>query len=167
MDITMNRNRNNTERSALNSLRFAAVLLLCLLLVCTLGGCSAGKKGKCTVRVVVDCGLALLDDDLSPEKRELLPEDGILLDVPMEVKEGESAEKIILRALKEKKMQFENEGGYFSGISNLYEGDCGEYSGWMFYVDAELSDVGAASYAVGENDVISLLYVTDYRPLFE
>lgn len=161
--MKMNGKRNNKTKHV----RYAALLLLCTLFTGCLAGCSSGKKGNCTVRVVVDCGLALSDADLPAEKKELLPENGIILDVPLTAKEGESAEKLFLRALKENKMQFENEGGYFSGISNLYEGDCGEYSGWMFYVNSKLSDVGAAGYSVRDFDVISLLYVTDYRPLFE
>ena len=99
-----------------------------------------------------------------PEKRELVPEDGWILE-PMTVTfyAGESVFNVLQRTLKEQGIHMEHSytpayhSAYVEGINNLYEFDVGEHSGyrlqdgdvveWKYTCDLG-SDVGGSS-AVG------------------
>ena len=81
-------------------------------------------------------------DWLDPEKVELVPEDGWILE-PTEVTFYEVRVFLTCSSGPAKQqgihMEFENtpmyNSAYIEGIHNLYEFDCGELSGWMYQVN--------------------------------
>ncbi len=121
----------------------------------------------CTLSIRCD---TILDnmDWLNPEKKELVPEDGVIF-ATKEVKfyEGESVFNLLLREMKKAKihMEFTNtpiyNSAYIEGINNLYEFDCGELSGWMYKVNGWFPNYGCSRYGLKEGDVVEWVYTCD------
>jgi len=125
------------------------------------------KELTCTISV--SCA-AILDhmDWLDPEKAELVPEDGWLLE-PVQVTfyEGESVYNVLRRTCKQQKLHMEfrdtpiYNSAYIEGIGNLYEFDCGEQSGWMYAVNDWYPNYGCSRYQLKDGDVICWRYTCD------
>lgn len=119
-----------------------------------------------TCTISISCA-TILDhmDWLDPEKVELVPEDGWILE-PTEVTfyEGESVFNVLQRTGKQQgiHMEFENtpmyNSAYIEGIHNLYEFDCGELSGWMYKVNGWFPNYGCSRYQLREGDVVEWVY---------
>ncbi len=153
----------------------AAALALILAFVLPLAACAGraeqSQLASCTISVICDNVLDNLDD-LDPDKREIIPDDGVLLrPIKVEFSEGETAYDAFTRTARTAKLQFESDGdgenAYLTGIGNLYAGDCGAYSGWFFEVNGELPDVGCGVYELSDGDEVVFRYVCDYMAEFE
>ena len=125
------------------------------------------EEHTCTISI--SCATIL--DNLEfcdPEKRELVPADGWILQ-PTEVifYEGESVFHVLKRTCKQNgiHMEFENtpiyNSAYIEGINNLYEFDVGEVSGWMYSVNGWYPNYGCSRYAVKDGDIIEWRYTCD------
>lgn len=119
---------------------------------------------SCTLSVRCDTILDNLDW-LDPEKKELVPEDGVIIPAAsVTFYEGESVFNLLQREMKKAKihMEFENtpiyNSAYIEGINNLYEFDCGELSGWMYKVNDWFPNYGCSRYQLQEGDVIEWVY---------
>lgn len=119
-----------------------------------------------TCTISISCATILNNMDwLDPEKVELVPEDGWILQ-PTQVTfyEGESVFNVLQRTCKQQgiHMEFENtpmyNSAYIEGIHNLYEFDCGELSGWMYKVNEWFPNYGCSRYQLHEGDVICWVY---------
>ena len=107
-------------------------------------------------------------DKCKKNKRELVPEDGWILE-PTEVVffEGESVFQVLKRECKRRSihMEFENtpiyNSAYIEGIHNLYEFDVGELSGWMYSVNGWYPNYGCSRYALKDGDVVEWRYTCD------
>ena len=125
------------------------------------------QEYHCTLSI--DCKTILDNMDLcDPDKRELVPEDGWILE-PTEVVffEGESVFQVLKRVCKQNKihMEFENtpiyNSAYIEGIHNLYEFDVGNESGWMYSVNGWYPNYGCSRYALKDGDVVEWRYTCD------
>lgn len=128
---------------------------------------SSGNGGECSI--VIEC-YTILDhmEKLDEAKKDLVPPDGVLLaETTVAYEEGDSVMDILKKVTKEKKIQMEFEkspaydGGYVEGIGNLYEYDCGDGSGWEFYVNGWSPNYGAGNYLVSDGDMIAWRYTCD------
>lgn len=141
-------------------------LVICTLLV------SCGKDlpqdiGKC--RISISCAAILENEEmLDPQKAELVPEDGIILDeCEINFSKGESVFDLLLRVCTENSIHLEfsktpmYNSAYIEGIGNLYEFDCGSLSGWMYSVNGEFPNYGCSSYIVSDKDIIEWVYTCD------
>ena len=106
--------------------------------------------------------------DLDPEKVELVPEDGWLMEPEtVTFQEGESVFDVLLRVCREQTihMEYENtpiyNSAYIEGIGNLYEFDCGELSGWMYSVNGWFPNYGCSRYQLRDGDVVEWVYTCD------
>jgi len=125
------------------------------------------KVLTCTISVSCEVLLSRMDL-LNPEKAELVPANGWILE-PIEVEfyEGESVFNVLQRTLKQYKihMEFVNtpiyNSAYIEGIGNLYEFDAGELSGWMYAVNGWYPNYGCSRYILQDGDVITWRYTTD------
>ena len=107
-------------------------------------------------------------DKCDKDKRELVPEDGWILE-PTEVVffDGENVFQVLKRTCKQKgiHMEFENtpiyNSAYIEGINNLYEFDVGELSGWMYSVNGWYPNYGCSRYALKDGDVVEWRYTCD------
>lgn len=126
-----------------------------------------GKTYTCTFSI--ECSTIL--DNLSalvPDKLELVPANGILL-APTTVTfyEGESVFDVLQRVCKENNIHLEfswtpiYNSAFIEGIHNLYEGDCGTLSGWMYRVDGWYPNYGCSRYQLADGEVVEWRYSCD------
>jgi hypothetical protein len=122
-----------------------------------------------TCTLSISCSTILDNMDLcDPEKKELIPEDGWILQ-PMTVTfyEGESVFNVLQRTCKQLKihMAFRNtpiyNSAYIESIHNLYEFDVGELSGWMYEVNEWFPNYGCSRYQLKDGDIVNWVYTCD------
>ena len=138
-----------------------------LLTAALLTGCGAPQAGQSlTCTVSISCASILEHMDLcDPEKLELAPEDGWLLE-PVEVsfQEGPSAFDVLQQVCRENKLHLEFSttpvygSAYIEGIGNLYEFDCGSLSGWMYRVNEWFPNYGCSRYVLKNGDDVVWCY---------
>lgn len=124
-----------------------------------------------TVSVSVDCSdLSQQMDRLQKESiREYIPEDGVILpETDYSFAEGESVYDCLYNTCRDQDIQMESiedsiyRSRYVEGIGHLYEMDAGKRSGWTYYVNDEMPDVGCSKYELKDGDQIRWVYVVDY-----
>ena len=127
------------------------------------------KKKAYTCTFSIECSTILNNlEDLDPDKRELVPSNGIIL-APTKVTfyEGESVFDVLQRVCKEKGIHLESSwtpiynSAYIEGIHNLYEFDCGELSGWMYRVNGWYPNYGCSRYQLVDGEVVEWRYTCD------
>ena len=142
-----------------------AVLATALLTGC--GAQQVGPSYHCTVSI--SCASILEHMELcDPEKLELVPEDGWLLE-PVEVsfQEGQSAFDVLQQVCRENKIHLEfsttpvYDSAYIEGIGNLYEFDCGAESGWMYAVNGWFPNYGCSQYTLQDGDTVTWVYTCE------
>ena len=139
---------------------FALLLILSLSLL--LSACAADEpQSQC--RLEISCANALSWEGLDPALAEQLPEGGAVLSVDAAFAAGETAYDVLTRALREAGVHYEVGDGntYFLAVNNLYSGDCGDLSGWMYSVNDEFPLDAVNQYQVQEGDVIVLAFTCD------
>lgn len=121
----------------------------------------------CTLSIRCETILDNLDQ-LAPEKRAVLPEDGLILaETSVTFYAGESVFDVLLREMQARKihLEFENtpmyQSTYIEGIHNLYEFDCGDLSGWMYRVNGWFPNYGCSRYYLQDGDQVEWLYTCD------
>ncbi len=125
-----------------------------------------GLEETKTCTLVVRCDAVLKNlDKLTDSKKEIIPSDGVIFkEQKVEFHEGESAFDVIKREMKEKKIHFEfvntpmYQSAYIEGIGNLFEFDCGAYSGWLYKVNGIQPTYGCSQYKVEDDDKIEFFY---------
>lgn len=125
------------------------------------------KELTCTMSIRCDTilkNIAWLDK----EKRELVPDDGIIFEEQtVTFYEGESVFNLLLREMKRNKIHMEfvstpiYNSAYIEGIGNIYEYDCGELSGWMYKVNDWFPNYGCSRYQLKEGDKVEWVYTCD------
>lgn len=127
------------------------------------------KKKTYTCTFSIECSTILNNfKDLDPDKRELVPSNGVIL-APTKVTfyEGESVFDVLQRVCKEKGIHMESSwtpiynSAYIEGIHNLYEFDCGELSGWMYRVNGWYPNYGCSRYQLVDGEVVEWRYTCD------
>ncbi len=121
----------------------------------------------CTLSVTCESLLGNMDK-LKEEKRQLVPSDGVIFKAQeIEFTEGESVFDVLLREMRANKIHFEfvqtpmYDSAYIEGIGNLYEFDCGRYSGWMYKVNGVSPTYGCSQYILKNGDRIEFYYNCD------
>ena len=125
------------------------------------------KRYTCTFSI--ECA-AILNNlpDLAPEKRSLVPSDGVILKgQTVTFYEGESVFDVLQRLCRDKSIHMESSwtpiynSAYIEGIGNLYEFDCGALSGWMYRVNGWYPNYGCSRYLLKQGDVVEWRYTCD------
>lgn len=118
----------------------------------------------CTLSVRCDSVLSNLDM-LKNGKADIIPDDGIIFDEQsVTICDGDSVFDILHRELKKNNIHFEfvetpmYNSVYIEGIGNLYEFDCGNFSGWLYKVNGVQPTYGCSQYIVQNGDKIELIY---------
>ncbi len=127
------------------------------------------NKKTYTCTFSIECSTILNNlSDLDPDKRDLVPSDGVILP-PTKVTfyEGESVFDVLQRVCKENNIHMESSwtpvynSAYIEGINNLYEFDCGELSGWMYRVNGWYPNYGCSRYQLADGEVVEWRYTCD------
>ncbi len=127
------------------------------------------KKDELTCTMSVRCD-TILENVLSlkEEKRELLPENGVIYpEQTVTFSEGESVFDLLVREMKKNNIHLEfvktpgYNSAYIEGIGNFYEFDCGEMSGWMCKVNGRFLKTGPSQYMLKDKDKVEWVYTCD------
>lgn len=166
---------NSIKKKKILSVAVLAVIIIVVLIFLfgrrTLTQKSSGPIGEGSCNATISIGCATILDNmnqLEEDKRELVPEDGVLLaETKVRFNPGESVFDVLLKATKDRKLHLEFEESpmygstYIEGIGNLYEFDCGALSGWMYSVNGEFPMFGCSEYELRDGDVIEFVYTCD------
>lgn len=124
------------------------------------------EKNTLSCTLTVRCDIILNNiEKLSPEKLELVPENGIILaETEMEFSDGDTVFDVLEKELKSRNIHFEfnkapmSDSVYIEGIGNLYEFDCGNLSGWIYRVNGKTTSLGCSQYKLKNGDKIEWVY---------
>ena len=140
--------------------------MVCAILAITFCACGMSEETKenenaisCVVSVSCEASLRHMDE-LQAEKKALVPENGMILEETKVSAEEKSALEILEKELKKARIHFDKSGAYIKGIGNLYEKDCGTYSGWIYTVNGEYVEKSADAYYPQNGDKICWSYMT-------
>ena len=115
-----------------------------------------------TVYVQVECKV-LLDrlDKMTPEKAELVPKSGVLLNqVAVSLTPGQTAFEALQKACGAAgiAIDYAPSNYYVRGIGGLYEKDCGAKSGWLYFVNGTMPGISCGYYTLGNGDTLRFSY---------
>ncbi len=106
--------------------------------------------------------------ELAKEKFAILPADGVIFpETKVVFYDGESVFNVLARELKKNKIHIDFENTpmyntvYIKGISNLYEHDCGQLSGWIYRVNGKVPGYGCSQYILKPGDKVEFVYTCD------
>ncbi len=153
------------------SKKTALLLAIVLLIACGLCGC--GKKqgtGDLHCTLYIECTKIIENiDDLDPDKLEVLPENGVILEkCECAFSDGETVYDVLTRETRSRGIHMESsytpvyDSAYVEGINNLYEFDCGQGSGWTYCVNGVFPNYGCSSYKLSDGDAVEWHYTCDY-----
>ena len=150
--------------------RFITVVLASLMLL-SIASCGKKEEGTVPYTLIISCDEILSNMDsetfgIKEEKKAIVPKDGKILEITAKCGEGVNAFDLVVENLKAKKLHFEGVDGYFNGIANIYAGDCGQFSGWLFFINGNLAELGASDTVGSSNDIIEFRFIVDYNSLF-
>lgn len=104
-------------------------------------------------------------DKLNPDKRSVIPADGVILpEQSVVLKDGDTVFDVLNRVTRKNRIQMESSvtpaynSRYIEGIGNLYEFDCGDSSGWLYSVNGEFPNTGVSTVTIKNGDVIAFIY---------
>ncbi len=122
---------------------------------------------ECMLSVRCDAILNNMDK-LDKSKISMVPKDGIIFPQTKVIfYAGESAYNVLSRELKKHGIHIDFVNApmyntvYIKGISNLYEHDCGELSGWIYKVNGIVPGYGCSQYILKDGDNIEFVYTCD------
>ena len=101
---------------------------------------------------------------------EAYPADGVILpETAYTIAEDENALTLLYDAVRANELQIEVDGvsngvletAYVRGISNLYEFDFGELSGWTYTVNGERPPVGCGAFTLHDGDAVVWIYTVN------
>lgn len=150
--------------------KIICIFFMILVLTILPAGCSSANvssQSSQTVTFSIRCDTAVANGMANGEKWEgIIPEDGCILpETEMEITEGETVFDVLCRVRDEYGIHMEysgtNQTTYIEGIGNLYERDCGRWSGWMYCVNGEYPDVGCGEYELEDGDDVDWNYTCD------
>ena len=120
------------------------------------------------VHITITCSKVIDNPDLSTDAG--LPENGIILDTYVAVKDGDSVFTALKAAADDNGISLSYTGSkgsvYVTGINELYEKQCGRYSGWKYSVNNVYPNVGCGGYALSDGDSILFGYTATYTDTY-
>ena len=121
----------------------------------------------CSISIVCTTVLDHLDW-LTPGKEDILPAGGVMLSATeVEPQEGETVFSLLQRVTRENGIPMEANftpgtgSAYVEGIGNLYEFDCGQRSGWLYFVNGISPGYSCSEYTLKPGDRVEWIYTCD------
>lgn len=121
----------------------------------------------CSISIVCTTVLDHLDW-LTPGKEDILPAGGVMLSATQaEPQEGETVFSLLQRITRENGIPMEASftpgtgSAYVEGIGNLYEFDCGQRSGWLYFVNGISPGYSCSEYTLKPGDRVEWVYTCD------
>lgn len=121
-----------------------------------------------TCYLEVECHTILNNmDSLKEGKAHLVPSSGVIYSANVKFTPGQSAYDVLRASMQAAGIQMDAEynslydSAYIKGINNLYEFDCGPYSGWMYSVNGIYPNYGTSVYTLADGDRLIFSYTCD------
>ena len=129
---------------------------------------SEENENLCTISI--NCSTIFNNlSDLNPDKFDVMPFDGKVLEkTTISFNENDTVYDVLCRVCSDYGIQIDAEytplysSYYVKSISNLYEKDCGEGSGWMYSVDGFYPNYGCSKYVLKNGQSIEFNYTCDF-----
>ena len=123
-------------------LRKILLLVTVLMVVFAMASCKKKEEG---IKTTVSIDVSKIFDheaDLNKDKADFVPEDGMILKkVTVVIGKDSNALDQLREACEDNDVQIEvsesQYGKFVDGLGQIYSGDCGEWSGWMFKVNGK------------------------------
>ncbi len=120
-----------------------------------------------TVTISIRC-----DELIEKSDESHIPQNGIILNTSeFAIADGDTVYTVLREATAKSRIPLETNGNgqtvYVEGISNIYEFDFGDLSGWTYYVNGEITNLGCGEYKLSPNDKIEWVYTCDIGSEFE
>ncbi len=143
-----------------------AVAIAVVVVLTQSGGNEPEAAGQCTFSITCT-GMVEGLDKLDENVAALVPEDGLLLpETETDFYDGETAFDVLKRLTEDNDIQMEYSGSgetaYIEGLGNIYEGDAGGYSGWMYLVNGDFAPVGCGAYTMQDGDQVEFQFYCDF-----
>ncbi|MBQ1714872.1 MAG: DUF4430 domain-containing protein [Firmicutes bacterium] len=106
-------------------------------------------------------------DSLKEGKAHLVPSNGVIYSSNVKFTPGQSSYDVLRASMQAAGIQMDAEynslydSAYIKGINNLYEFDCGPYSGWMYSVNGIYPNYGTSVYTLADGDRLIFSYTCD------
>ena len=147
-----------------SKLLIALLVLTSLFFIFT--GC--GEKEETTA---LSCSITVTAADILENRERMdentlafVPDNGIIFSETVSFSQGDDLFAVVTRALKDKKLQFDSQGGsYFTAFGNIYATESG---GWLYRVNGVEPEVGANKYVLSDGDAAEFFYICDYNAYF-
>ncbi|MBQ1422649.1 MAG: DUF4430 domain-containing protein [Firmicutes bacterium] len=121
-----------------------------------------------TCYLEVECHTILNNmDSLKEGKAHLVPSNGVIYSSNVKFTPGQSSYDVLRASMQAAGIQMDAEynslydSAYIKGINNLYEFDCGPYSGWMYSVNGIYPNYGTSVYTLADGDRLIFSYTCD------
>lgn len=117
-----------------------------------------------TCTVTIECKKILEHmDDLKKGHENFVPDDGIILSTyTVTLENGQSAYDALKKACSDNNIKITESsskyGAYIIGFNNIDEKDCGNGSGWLYFVNDSTLNLSSKKYIVKNNDRIVFSY---------
>lgn len=129
---------------------------------------TTAKKSD-SVMFSIDCTEILGNmENLKTGKEYFVPKNGVIFSgKEIDIKDGDTVFDVLKRVCNDNNIQLEYSysGGfgtyYIEGINQLYEKDCGRFSGWLYSVNGETPSVGCSSYKLKNGDSVKVFFTCD------
>ena len=129
-------------------------------------------SGTETAKATLEISCKPLSDDLTKckdeSKSEYIPDDGVVLEeTEYRMEKGDTAFDMLKEATTDEGIQAEYsytqayDAYFIEGISNLYNGDAGGMSGWLYYVNGKSPEYGISGYELKDGDNILVIFSCD------
>lgn len=126
---------------------------------------SVNKSAICTINI--ECKDILKHkNNLAPGHEKFVPNDGyILSNYEYKISKKLTVYDVLKQACKDNNIILTSSnsqyGNYIVGINNLDEKDCGQYSGWLYFVNGEMPNFACDKYEVKKGDIITFSYTCE------
>ncbi len=130
---------------------------------------TTATSSSVTATISIECKSILNNmDNLAKGHESYVPSDGVILDeYTATYNKKTTAYDLLSDACKENNISVSSEktsfGMYVSGINNLDEFDCGQQSGWTYYVNGKMPNVACSAYKLKNGDKVVFLYTCSYK----
>ena len=130
------------------------------------GGEASGDENTVSCLFSIRCDTILDNLDLLDKAyADYVPEDGaIYAQRRLMMAKGSSAYDALAQVTAKNRIQMSHQSNplykseYIQSIGHLYEGKCGEGSGWMYKVNGAFPNYGSSRYVIKEGDTIEWVY---------
>ena len=124
-------------------------------------------KSNKKIMMSIDCSDILYNmESLDEGLEEYIPEFGLILpDTYFPIKDGDTAYDVLVRAVKQNKIQLETQGLFgkkeIEGINYIYNSSCGDSSRWIYKINGEIQQPVCNISKLSAGDIVQWVFVCE------